>query len=180
MSRAFLILANPDIRARAHHWIDIAPEGARIEFKQPKRTPDQNAKMWPLLADVSRQVEWYGQYLSPDDWKDMFTASLRKARVVPGIDPGSFVVLGMRTSKMSKAEFSDLIEIILCFCAERGVVLSDSKSPPDLAPMEPDASLPAGSADIARAQGFTGDSCPQCSGTRMVIAQYCLKPQPRI
>jgi hypothetical protein len=40
---------------------------------------------------------------------------------VPGIDPGTFVPLGMRTSQMTKEEISDLLELIYAFGAERGV-----------------------------------------------------------
>ena len=56
----------------------------------------------------------------------MLTAALRKAKVVPGLD-GGFVVLGQRTSQMGKREFSDLIELIYAFGAEKGVVWSDPK-----------------------------------------------------
>jgi sugar phosphate isomerase/epimerase len=83
--------------------------------------------MWAKLTEISGQVDWYGQKLSPEDWKDMFTASLRKARVVPGLDAGSFVPLGMRTSDMTKDEMSDLLELISAFAAERGVVFSDDE-----------------------------------------------------
>jgi hypothetical protein len=70
-------------------------------------------------------VIWYGQKLSAEDWKDVFTASLRRARVVPGLDAGTYVPLGMRTSDMSKDEMSQLIELIMAFGAERGVSFHD-------------------------------------------------------
>jgi hypothetical protein len=120
MSRALLILG-PSTRERAHHWVSNAPDGTRLEFKQPKRSIEQNALMWARLTDIARQVEWYGQKLSADDWKDVFSASLRKARVVPGLDPGSFVPLGMRTSDMSKEEMGQLLDLVDAFAAERGV-----------------------------------------------------------
>lgn len=129
MSKAFLVLSTPAIRERAINWIKNVPDGTRLELKAPRRSLDQNALLWALLGDLSRQVEWYGTHLSADDWKDVLTASLRKARVVPGIDPGTFVPLGMRTSDMTKAEFSDLIELIRAFGAERGVVFSDEANP---------------------------------------------------
>ena len=124
-SRAFLILANDALREKAIRWIRGVPTGTLLELKAPRRSLDQNALLWALLSDLSRQVEWYGTHLSADDWKDVLTASLRKARVVPGIDPGTFVPLGLRTSDMTKAEFSDLLELIRAFGAERGVVFSD-------------------------------------------------------
>jgi hypothetical protein len=78
--------------------------------------------MWARLTEISNKVDWYGQKLQPIDWKDMFTAALRKYRVVPGIDAGSFVVLGLHTSKMTKEEMRDLLDLIDAFAAEHGVV----------------------------------------------------------
>jgi hypothetical protein len=80
--------------------------------------------MWAMLADISKQVDWYGEKLSAEDWKDVFTASLRKAKVVPGLD-GGFVVLGLRTSAMSRNEMTNLLELIGAFAAEKGVKFSD-------------------------------------------------------
>lgn len=125
MSRALLVLYNDAIRAKAIKWIAGLPKDTRVEFKEPKRTLPQNDKLWALLTEVAQQVTWYGQKLSPDDWKDMFTASLRKARVVPGIDPGSFVLLGLHTSDMGKEELSMLLELIYAFGAEQGVVFHE-------------------------------------------------------
>ena len=60
--------------------------------------------------------------MTPEDWKTMFTAALKRERVVPGIN-GGFVVLGQSTSKMTKAEMCELQELIEAFSAERGVLL---------------------------------------------------------
>ena len=128
MGRATLLLSGQSDRAKAVEWIHKAPPGTFVTFKRNKRSTDQNSLLWALLTEVSREVSWYGQKLSPDDWKDVFTASLRKARVVPGIDPGSFVVLGLHTSDMTKDEMSNLIELILAFGAEHGVVFRDPPS----------------------------------------------------
>lgn len=126
MSRHVLTIMNDGDRERACAWVRKAPPGTSLTFKVNKRTLDQNALLWSLLGDVSRQVDWYGRKLSSDDWKDVFTASLRRARVVPGIDPGTYVPLGMRTSDMTKDECSQLIELILAFGAEHGVRFSAS------------------------------------------------------
>lgn len=123
MSRATIILRTDDDRSQAVKWVHGVPAGTTVEFRAPRRSSDQNALMWSILSRISRQVEWYGQKLSAEDWKDVFTASLRRTRVVPGIDAGTFVPLGMRTSQMTKAELSDLIELINAFAAERGVEL---------------------------------------------------------
>jgi hypothetical protein len=124
MSRALLTLRTIADRDRACRWVRQAPIGSRVEFKTPRRSTDQNSLLWALLTEVATQVDWYGQKLTPEDWKDIMSASLRKARVVPGLD-GGFVPLGMRTSDMSKAEMSALIELIYAFGAEHGVIFND-------------------------------------------------------
>jgi hypothetical protein len=101
--------------------VQNVPAGTTVEFRAPRRSLDQNALMWSLLGQISKAVDWYGQKLSSEDWKDVLTASLRRTRVVPGIDAGTFVPLGMRTSQMTKEEISDLLELIYAFGAERGV-----------------------------------------------------------
>ena len=122
--RATIILNTRADRERAIRWCGQIKDGTRLEFKAPRRSLDQNAKMWAMLTDISEQVEWYAHKLSPDDYKSIFTAGLRKAFVVPDLDGSGFVMLGLRTSDMSKAEMSDLIELMFKFGAEKGVVWS--------------------------------------------------------
>lgn len=126
MSRALVVIATASDRAKVANWAAKAPWNTRVEFRGPKRTLPQNDLMWSRLTEIAQHVVWYGQKLTPDDWKDVFTASLRKARVVPGLDPGSFVPLGMRTSDMSKEEMTALLDLIDAFAAEHGVVFKDT------------------------------------------------------
>jgi hypothetical protein len=65
-------------------------------------------------------VVWYGQKLLKEEWKDVLTAALKKQKIVPGIE-GGFVVIGARTSKMSVAEMTELIELSSMFGAQQGV-----------------------------------------------------------
>lgn len=97
-----------------------------LEIRPEKRSSDQNRLMWAALADVSRQVDWHGQKLEAGEWKDVFTAALKRQKVVPGIE-GGFVVLGSSTSRMSKPEFSELMELVFAFGAERGVAWSNEE-----------------------------------------------------
>lgn len=91
-----------------------------IDVRPERRSTEQNSKLWAMLSEVSKQVVWHGQKLDAEDWKHIFTASQKKQRVAPGID-GGFVVLGQRTSQMTKAELSELIELIHAFGAQQGV-----------------------------------------------------------
>lgn len=121
MSRAMVQIKTAADRSQITTWTRNVPVGTTVEFRAPRRSNDQNALMWSLLAQVSKSVDWYGTKLSSEDWKDVLTASLRHARVVPGIDPGTFVPLGMRTSQMTKEEIANLIELIYAFGAEHDV-----------------------------------------------------------
>ena len=112
--RQTFILEHDTARQNAIHAVRIAPIGRMVILQDKTRTMDQNSLLWPLLNAVSNQVIWYGQRLSSDEWKDVFTAALRKQKVVPGID-GGFVVCAQSTSRMTKSEFSDLIDLIYAY-----------------------------------------------------------------
>jgi hypothetical protein len=103
----------------------FAGHRVRVKVEPETRSNEQNDRMWAMLTEVSRQVDWYGKRLSPEDWKHVFTASLRKLDVVPNIEGTGFVALGLSTSKMSKREMSDLMELIAAFGAERGVTFKE-------------------------------------------------------
>ncbi len=116
------------IRVMSQVW-ELAARGLKggpvvISLGREKRSLDQNAKMWPMLGDVSKQVEWHGQHLSPEDWKHVFSAAQNQQRAVPGID-GGFVVLGQSTSRLDRSRFAELIEIIYAFGAEQGVAWTE-------------------------------------------------------
>lgn len=89
------------------------------------RTADQNAKLWPMLTDISKQVTWYGKTYDKDAWKDILTGSFKSAEFVPNTEGTGFVVLGMRTSKMKRKEFAALIEFIYAFGASQDVEWSE-------------------------------------------------------
>jgi hypothetical protein len=121
--------ANQAHKAILHAWSFAKPwvmAGHRLtlEIRPEKRSDAQNRLLWSLLTDIARQTKWHGQQLSAEDYKHMLTAALKKQRVVPGID-GGFVVLGLSTSKMTKPELSELIELAMAFGAEQGVVFHE-------------------------------------------------------
>ena len=89
------------------------------------RTIEQNNRMWAMLGDVARQVNWHGQYLQDHEWKDIFTAALKRQKVVPGLD-GGFVVLGTSTRRMTIGEMSELMELMAAFGAEHDVRFKDA------------------------------------------------------
>ena len=123
MSRAVLVLASPAIRRKAQDWIDKAPKDTRIEFRGPKRTIDQNARLCACLTDIATQRTHHGLKLSPGDWKILFMDALgRETRMVPNLDNNGFVPLGYRSSELSIQEMADMLELMNAFAAQKGVV----------------------------------------------------------
>lgn len=91
-----------------------------------RRTEAQNNLMWSRLTDLANQVEWTvngkTQLISPNDWKEIVTAGLRKEqRIAAGLD-GGFVVLGARTSRMTVGEMKELLDFVEYVGDERKVV----------------------------------------------------------
>jgi hypothetical protein len=113
-------------RNRVKGWVGKAPPGTMIAFKKhDARSIEQNALLWSRLSEISENVEWYGEKLAPEDWKNIFSAALRSYKVVPGLNPNTRVPLGLRTSSLNRSEMTALLELISAFAAERGVTLSD-------------------------------------------------------
>lgn len=115
-------------RRRVNGWVAKAPPGTMIAFKKhDARSIEQNALLWSWLTAISEQLPWHGEKLSPTDYKDILTAGLRQAHVVPGINEGTYVPLGLRTSSMSRTEMTALLELIAAFAAEHCVRLPDDE-----------------------------------------------------
>jgi hypothetical protein len=91
-----------------------------LSVRQATRSTEQNRRLWAMLNEISQQVEWYGHRLTPEEWKDVFSAAMKRTKVVPGLD-GGFVVCGQSTSKMTKAEMSEMQTLMEAFGAEKGV-----------------------------------------------------------
>ena len=88
------------------------------------RTVEQNAKMWPMLGDISKQVTWMGQKHDTKVWKVIITAAHNDQTFVHGIG-GTLVVIPCSTRRLSKKAFSELIEQIYAFGAEQEVKWSE-------------------------------------------------------
>src|SRR5688572_20680701 len=107
MSRALLVLRTEAERRKAVHWIDKAPPGTRVEFKAPRRTLDQNSRMWAMLTDVAEQAEHNGRRYTPDQWKVLFMhACGREIQFIPALDGSTFIPWGQSSSDLSKEEMS--------------------------------------------------------------------------
>lgn len=122
------VLAHDQARRNAINFVAAAPAGYCVTVSEPTRNLEQNAALWAMLTDISRQVVWHSRRLTSESWKHIFTSSLNKQDVVPGLD-GGFVVLGVSTSSMTKRQMSDLLELIQAFGAQHDVHFNHEGQP---------------------------------------------------
>jgi hypothetical protein len=118
------ILSTDKARARAIELIVQAQDGWIAELREPRRTGEQNDKMWAMLTDISR-AEPMGRKHTPDDWKAiLMNACGWECQFIEGLDGRPFPQ-GFRSSQLTKGQMSSLIEFMFAFGAEHGVAWSD-------------------------------------------------------
>ena len=121
----------PGNRKRAHAWVDRAlslfkPGQAWVmELREAKRTDDQNRALWGALGQIVRQRPVHnGVQMDAETYKALFLHALgHEVRFVPTLDGSSMLPLGLRSSKLTKAEFADLLTLIIAWCDQNGVKL---------------------------------------------------------
>lgn len=127
MNGQTIILASDRQRAIAHALVDRAPPGAVLNIQEAKRTLDQNSKWHAMVSDIARAKPdgrvhdvrtWKALLMADADFTPLFERSL---------DGGSIVHIGFKSSRLKKAEFSDLIEATLAYGARHGVIWTDER-----------------------------------------------------
>jgi hypothetical protein len=95
-----------------------------VEVRDVTRTDEQNRLMWPMLAAFSEQAKLSGRTLIKDQWKAVFLQALGHPQdMLPTLDESTWFAAGLRSSKLTKPEFSALIDLIQAEAAQRKVKL---------------------------------------------------------
>ena len=95
-----------------------------LAIRPESRSEAQNRLMWPLLTEFAKQLEWpiNGKMtkIDADDFKDILSAAFKgeTVRLAMGLN-GGVVLLGQRTSKFTKSQFSEWIEFLYATAADR-------------------------------------------------------------
>ena len=119
-------------RELAHRWVDKMPLGWILEVREPGRNNDQNAAFHTAVRDVQKQVEWHGKHWTEEAWKQYFLTSLViMHQMLPEVMPhetSAPVLIHPASSKLTKGEMSDLIELVYEFGARHGVTFTAPRS----------------------------------------------------
>lgn len=118
-----VILRGLEQRALACQIIAKAPQDAVVTIKEGTRTTDQNSLLWSVLSQVSR-AKPEGRRHPPEVWKNLFMHAFGYAvQFEMGLNGQPFPT-GFRSSRLTKSQFSELMEFIFSWCAEKGVRLT--------------------------------------------------------
>lgn len=124
--RGVLRIIRQNTRQGIKDEIDALPDGFEVVIREPKRTMDQNAKLWAMLSDVADAAP-DGRQWSTETWKAAFMQALgHEVRWVQGLR-GDPLPLGFRSSRMSRQQMADLITEIYRYGDEHGVLWSDPR-----------------------------------------------------
>lgn len=123
--RRTVFLSTKAARQRAKALIDSAGADMVMRLAKATRTDEQNRKLWPMLADLQRQVPEMTPY-SADDIKLRFLNALGvEMRFLPALEGAGAFPVGLRSSTLTVEQFSGLIELLYAYGAKMGVVWSD-------------------------------------------------------
>lgn len=124
MTQTLILYGEPQ-RDLARRLIDAAPAEAVLRISGPKRSLDQNAKLWAMLSDVSR-AKPEGRMWTPEVWKAAFMHALgHEMQFQAALDGNGFFPLGFSSSRLTKAQFADLITTVQEYGDRHGVQWSE-------------------------------------------------------
>jgi hypothetical protein len=121
MAKRFVRLVGPRQRAYACQLVNDAEDGEVMRLGKETRSEEQNRKLWPMLTDLQRQVPDCATY-STDDIKLRFLNALGvEMRFLPALENEGLFPVGLRSSTLTKDQFSGLIELIYAYGAKHDV-----------------------------------------------------------
>ena len=121
--KQYFVLSHQSARVNASSACMRAPDGYVVTISEPKRNLEQNACLHAAISEIAKKVPWAGRLRDVETWKRLLTAAWLRARgesieLLPAVDGHGVDVVFRHTSKLTKSEFSELIEYINAWKAE--------------------------------------------------------------
>jgi hypothetical protein len=128
----YFILAHAEARRRAMAFVADAPEGWVVRVEPPKRSLDQNAALHALLGDIAKRCTWAGSRHDIDTWKRLLVGAWDRATgqpvvMLPALDGKGIEVVFRRTSSLTRAECSELLEFVSAWAAEQPAMQEETQ-----------------------------------------------------
>lgn len=96
-----------------------------LELRERTRTDEQNDALHGLIDQILKQrPHLNGLKMTKESYKAVFMHALgHEMPMLPTLAGDGFFPAGLRTSKLTVGEFSNLIEYVLSWCAEQGLTI---------------------------------------------------------
>lgn len=136
MTQTYILRTERD-RGFALAAVMKARMGLAVTIDHPKRTSEQNRRMWSMLTAIAdSEMRFDGDKLDAEEWKDVLGSAWLKmrgretGRLRKGLE-GEPVVLGrFSSSKLTTKEFADFSDSILAFIDTHGITWVEREEPP--------------------------------------------------
>lgn len=120
-----IFLDTPHGRALAKRRVEQADADCVCRIGKRTRSDDQNRKLWPMIKDIREQVPDMARF-TPEQVKLRFLDALgAELTFLPKLEGEGMFPVGLRSSTLSVAQFSGLIELLHKYGAEQGVTWTD-------------------------------------------------------
>lgn len=104
----------------------LETDAVAVDVYRPEesRSNESNAKQWAMLNDIANQAYLNNEKHDAESWKIILCSTYMRQKLIRGID-GEFIALNFRTSKATKSQMCDIIEIYYAFGTNAGVRWSE-------------------------------------------------------
>lgn len=109
----------------AKRLIDQAGQDHVCIVRPMTRTDEQNDKLHPMIREIRRQVPGMDAYTEEDIKLRFLNALGTEMRFLRELEGEGMFPVGLRSSTLTKEQFSGLIELLYEFGAKHGVRWSD-------------------------------------------------------
>lgn len=121
-----ILLTNDYQRRRAAELAMKAPPDTVLVFKPVSRSIPQNDKMWASLTDLAL-AKPEGRNHPTHVWKALVMDMAGcKPQWERSLDGQGVVCVGYKSSRLSKAEMSDVLEAMNAYAAEHSIIIGEA------------------------------------------------------
>ena len=104
--------------------VRTAPEGSKVTVGPPTRSLDQNAALHAKIGEIADRMEWAGRKWDLEVWKRLLVAAWCRTNkepivMLPALDGQGVDIVFRRTSDLSRAECSELLEFVNAWAADQ-------------------------------------------------------------
>jgi hypothetical protein len=105
-----------------------------LTISEPKKSREQEEKYHAMIGEIAKQAHHLGATWTSEEWKrllvDQFCRDTKRkpGKVVPSLDGGAIVQLGIQTREFTKEDGMEFIEWLHAWGAQNGITFKNDVS----------------------------------------------------